>query len=86
MNNQQKQLPAVFSKKGDLKNFAKSTGKNLCRSLFLNCHFIKKETPTQMFSYEFCDIFKNACFSKNTSSGCSGNRTFITYCFKYYYK
>ena len=32
----QKQLPEVFCKKSVLRNFAKFTGKNLCRSLFLN--------------------------------------------------
>ena len=26
------------------------------------CNFIKKETPTQMFSCEFCEIFKNTFF------------------------
>ena len=26
------------------------------------CNFIKKETPTQLFSYEFCEIFKNTIF------------------------
>ena len=40
-----------------------------CRSLFLNCKFIKKETLTQMFSCGFYDLFKNACFLKNTSGG-----------------
>ena len=26
------------------------------------CNFIKKETLTQMFSYEFCEIFNNTFF------------------------
>ena len=26
------------------------------------CIFIKKETPTQVFSYEHCEIFKNSFF------------------------
>ena len=26
------------------------------------CNFIKKETPAQMFSCEFCEIFKNTYF------------------------
>ena len=26
------------------------------------CIFIKKDTPTQVFSYEYCNIFKNSFF------------------------
>ena len=61
----QKQPPEVYYKKGVLKNFAKLTGKHLCQSLFLNkaastaYNFIKKETLAQVFSCEFCKIFKN---------------------------
>ena len=44
-------------RKGVLRNFAKFTGKHLCQSLFFN--FIKKETLTQMFFCNFCEIFKN---------------------------
>ena len=45
---------------GILKNFAKFTGKHLCRSLLL----IKLQGPT--FSCEFCEIYKNT-FLQNTS-------------------
>ena len=31
-----------------------------------NCNFIEKETPAQMFSCEFCEMFKNIFF-QNTS-------------------
>ena len=34
------------------------------------CKFIKKEILTQLFSCEFCEIFKNTFFLQNTSSGC----------------
>ena len=34
----------------------------LIKSLFYN--FIKKETPTQVFSCEFCEIFKNNFFHR----------------------
>ena len=60
--------PKVFCKKHVLKNFPKFTGKHLCQSLFLNkvgglwlqaCKFIKSEILTQVFSCEFCEIFKN---------------------------
>ena len=64
-------FPEVFCRKGVLRNFAKFTGKHLCQSLFFNkvaggaCNFIKKETLAQVFSCEFCKIFKNT-FSYRT--------------------
>ena len=57
--------PELFCKKGVLKNLAKFTGKHLRQSLSFNkvaCaayNFIKKETLAQVFSCEFCEIFKN---------------------------
>ena len=47
---QRSSLLEVFCKKGVFKNFAKFTGKHMCRSLFFNkvtgiaWNFIKKET------------------------------------------
>ena len=35
------------------------------------CNFIKKETLAQMFSCEFCEIFKNTFFYGTTSGDCS---------------
>ena len=29
------------------------------------CNFIKKETQAQMFSIEFCEIFKNTLFTEH---------------------
>ena len=58
-------------KKDVLRNFAKFTGKHLCQSLFLNkvagtaCNFIKKETLTQVFSFEFSEISKNTFFTEH---------------------
>ena len=55
-------------KKVVLKNFAKFTEKHLCQSLFLiklTCDFIKKETLAQVFSCQFCDIFKNTFFTEH---------------------
>ena len=43
----------AFYKKGDLKNFAKFTGRN----------FIQKEIPTQVFSRKFFEIFKSTYFT-----------------------
>ena len=48
----------VFCKKRVLKNFTKFTGKHLCQSLFFN----KVAGLSQVFSCEFCEIFKNAYF------------------------
>ena len=47
-------------KKSVLTNFAKFTGKHLCRSLFFN----KKDTLAQVFSYEFCKISKDTFFTE----------------------
>ena len=50
-------------KKVVFKNFVKLTGKNLFLFLFLQAYnVIKKETPSQVFSYQFYDIFKNIFF------------------------
>ena len=56
-------------KKGMLKNLAKFTGNHLCWSLFLNktvdlkpATLFKKETPTQVFSCKYYEIFKNSFF------------------------
>ena len=51
----------VFWKKGVLRNFAKFKRKQLRQSLFWfqACNFIKKEALAQVFSFEFCKIFKN---------------------------
>ena len=59
--------PEVFFKKGVRRNFAKFTGKHVCQILFLfeACDLIKKETLTQVFPYEFCEISKNT-FSYRT--------------------
>ena len=57
--------PEVFFKRGVLENFAKFTGNSPYWSLFLIKSsspqlYLKKETPAQAFSYELCEIFKNA--------------------------
>ena len=54
-----------FCKKVVLRNFVKFTGKHLCQKLF-----IKKESLAQVFSCEFCKIFKNNFFLQNTSAAC----------------
>ena len=60
--------PAVFFKKGVLRNFAEITGKHLRQSLFLMklqswaCKFIKKETLAQVFSCEFAKFLRTPFF------------------------
>ena len=53
----------VFCQKCVLRNFAKFTRKQGTESLF-QFSFIKKETLTQVFSYEFCEISKNTSFHR----------------------
>ena len=59
-------------KKVFLKNFFKFTGKHLCQSLFLNkveglkTATLLKKRQAQVFSCEFCEIFKNI-FSQSNS-------------------
>ena len=43
-----------------LKNFVVFTGKHLCWSPFRPATLLKKESPTQVFSCEYCEIFKNS--------------------------
>ena len=63
----QKQLPEVFYKKDVLTSFAKFTAK-ICARLKLQAsvwNFVKKETLTEEFSCEFCEIFKNIFFTEH---------------------
>ena len=56
-------------KKGFLKNFAKFIGKHLCQSLVFNkvdsSATLLKKRLAQVFSYEFCEIFKNIFLIEN---------------------
>ena len=63
---QQKQPPEVFRKKGVHKNFTIFTRQHLCWSLFgvFGVNFIKKKTPTQIFSCEYYEIFKKIYFKE----------------------
>ena len=70
----QKQPPEVFYTKKFLKNLKKLPGKHLYQGLFLvnfqACayNFIKRETLTQVFSCEFCEIFKNIFFTGHSTT------------------
>ena len=63
-----------------LRNFAKLTRKHRCQGLIFKkrcrpeaCNFIKKETPAQVFSYEFCKISDNNFFNRTTPVAASIN-------------
>ena len=60
----------MFLKIGALKNLANITEKHLYWSLFsIKLQALLKRDPTQVFSCEICEIFKNT-FLQNISSGC----------------
>ena len=67
----------MFFKTGVLKNFGIFTGKHLCWSLFLikllawSPATVLKRESTQVFSWEYYEVFKNSFFLQNTSCGCS---------------
>ena len=71
----------MFFKIAVLKNFAVFRGKHLCWSLFLinfrplGLQLYLKEAPRQVFSCEYCEIFKNSFFIE-TYGGCFQKRTF----------
>ena len=66
--------PEVFCRKGVLRNFAKSTGKHLCHSLFFNkVAGLKKEALAQVFSCEFCEISKSIFFYRTPPVAVSAN-------------
>ena len=62
----------MFFKIGVLENFANFTGKHLCWSLLLiksqakgPATLLKRNDPTQMFSCEICENFKNTFFTEH---------------------
>ena len=64
--------PRYSIRKGVLRNFAKLTGKHLCQSLFFNK--VKKETLSQVFSCEFCELSKNTFFTEHLWTNASYDR------------
>ena len=74
----------MFSKRSALKSFAKFTGKWLFQSLFFNnvagrrpATLLKKESQAQLFSCEFCGIFKNTFFYRMPLVAASVYTSFI---------
>ena len=63
----------MFSIKSVLKNFFKNSHENTCA--------VKKETLAQVFSFEFCEIFKNTFFAEHlrtTASGDDLSQSYVT--------
>ena len=66
----------MFFKVGVLKNSANFTGKDLYWNLFLikwqpeGLQTLFKKTPTQAFSCEICEIFKDSIYLQSVSGGC----------------
>ena len=65
----QKQSPGGFCNKVFLRKFHKIHRKTPASEWPGACNFIKRETLTQVFSCELCEISKNAFF-KNNSGVC----------------
>ena len=65
----------IFFKLGVLKNFGNFTRKHLSWSLFLikRLQLYEKETPTQVFSCEITEIFKNTFFYGTPQVAASDN-------------
>ena len=68
----QRHPPEVFYKKGVVKNFTKFAEKHRFQNLFFNkvaslrpSTLLKKEALAQVFSCEFCEIFKKIFFAKH---------------------
>ena len=62
----------VFFKKYVFRNFAKFTGKHQCQSLYFDkvagmrtATLLKDKTVAQVFSCEFCEIFKSTFLAEN---------------------
>ena len=67
-------------KKALLKNFTILTGKHLCWSFFLiklqALRLHEKEIPTQVFSCEYCEIFKDTYFEEHLRTTASAETMF----------
>ena len=67
----------MFYKKSVLEHFAKITRKHLFQSFFnvaglRSETLFKRETPAQVFSCEFCEIFKKIAFTEHLLTAASG--------------
>ena len=63
----------VIYKKSVLKNFSKFTRKHLCQGFFFN----KVACLAQVFSCEFCEIFKETFFIEHLRATASKTQWFV---------
>ena len=56
---------------------------NTCAGVFFDkktegsaCNFLKKETPAQVLSWEFCDIYKNIFYYRTSTVAASEKKGF----------
>ena len=79
----------VLFKKAVLKTFANFTGKHLCWSLILiDLQHYEKDTPMQVFSSDFCEIFNKTYFEELLQTTASGIlftsfTRFINVCYRF---
>ena len=59
----------MFFEVGVLKNFTIFSVKHLCWSLFFS---YQKETPAQVLSWEYCEIFENSFFVEPSMAASEG--------------
>ena len=67
------------AKKDVLKKLANFTGKQMCWSLISGLQLYQKETPTQIFSCEICEIFNNTYFEDYPETTVSVEEKFQTF-------
>ena len=72
----------MFFQKGALKNFTIFKRKHVLESLFNKFVSVqaRKETPIQVFSCEYCEIFKNTFFYRTDSVASVPRLDVFTYC------
>ena len=64
-----------------LLHFKNATLCNTCDKSTATCNFIKKETLAQVFSCEFCEIFKKTFFHRTPQVAASAEYTLSSKCF-----
>ena len=61
---------SVFTCKTKIENMENIKRQSKISSEAAICRCSTKETPTQVFSCEYCEMFKNSFFLQNTCDGC----------------
>ena len=56
---------------GSFRNIVTPVVESLFKARFKPCNFIKRATPTQVLSCEYCEIFRNTYFEKDLQTAAS---------------